>query len=75
MDYRDIKPGLILSLKKERREDYGVENTCAAYLVTAIKERKGYKVPYIQCGQLYFKPTDFDRVVGSDFKALEFIAS
>ena len=70
MDYKDIKPGLILSLKKQRREAYGVENTCAAYLVTGLKYKPGYKVPYIQCGQLFFKPSDFDKVVGSDFQTL-----
>jgi hypothetical protein len=73
MDYKDIRPGLILALKKDRREAYGIETTCAAYLVTGLKYKNGYKVPYVQCGSLFFKPSDFAKVVGSDFATLNII--
>ena len=73
MKAKDIYPGLILRLKPSRREAYGREDTCAAYLVTGIKERPGYKVPYIQCGSHYFKPQDFQKCIGSDFATLNMI--
>jgi len=73
MKYQDIRPGLILRLKKDRREAYGIETTCAQYLVTGLKYRNGYKVPYVQCGSLFFRPEDFDKCIGSDFATLNMI--
>jgi hypothetical protein len=67
MKHQDIKPGLILKLKPARREAYGVENTCAAYLVTGLKYRNGYETPYIQCGNFFFKPSDFECCIATDF--------
>lgn len=68
MQYTEIKPGLILKLKKEAIERYGENVTCQQYLVTGLKYKPGYKVPYIQCGQLFFKPSDFEKIVGEDFR-------
>jgi len=72
MNHKDIHPGLILRVKKERREAYG-SDTSAQYLVTALKQRDGYSVPWIMCGSLVFKASDFDKIVGFDYATLHMI--
>jgi hypothetical protein len=73
MKHTDIKPGMILALKPERREAYGTDDTMSAYLVTGFKFKPGYAVPYVQCGSLFFKPSDFSRFVAWDLKTLAMV--
>jgi hypothetical protein len=63
MQHQNIKPGMVLKLKKEAIERYGENVTSPTYLVTGLRFRGGYKVPYVMCGDLFFRPSDFEKVV------------
>ena len=57
MRHQEIKVGMMLKLKKERQEAYGMESGFVE--VTAIKPREGYKVPWIVSNGSYYKSQDF----------------
>ncbi len=57
MKHQNIKVGMVLKLKRERQEAYGMESDRVE--VTAIKPRPGYVVPWIMSGTEAYKPQDF----------------
>jgi len=59
MKQYDIKPGMILRLKKDRQEAYGSDSPFVT--VTGLKARPGYKVGFVQSGTDYYTPQDFAR--------------
>ena len=56
----DIKPNLVLALNPDN--PYG-EPSGKPVLVTGIKQRKGYAVPWILSGRHAFKPPDFSTIL------------
>lgn len=66
MQANDIAVGMFLRLKPSRVSDYGLDYSLVR--VTGFKYRNGYKTPYIQSGNDFFKPADFiRRVVSVDY--------
>ena len=57
MKQENIRVGMILKLKKQRQEAYGMES--GRVEVTAIKANPPYVVPWIMSGTDAYKPQDF----------------
>lgn len=66
MKAQDIKPGMVLKLKKDRQDAYGL--SCPFVRVTWLRSPNAYKTPYVYTGKLNdagtpeaFRPSDFSR--------------
>lgn len=62
MKHTDIQIGALLKLKPNRADAYGMADH-PYVVVTGLKFRDGYKVPFVLSRDLAFTPSDFAREV------------
>jgi len=61
MKHQDIQPGMVLKLKKDRAEAYGLP-VGTTITVRNIATRGHYKTPWIYSVDGAFKPSDFSGI-------------